>query len=94
MHNIVSSAYETLHTCRAEALRLVMSSALHLSYSGRLGGGHAVTLLPLLDQGSTTAAVVSKLHRDVKFTKALRVEKARQPHSDIHDEMANLQTRN
>ena len=76
MHNIVSSAHETLHTCsRAEALRLVMSSALHLSYSGRLGGGHAVTLLPLLDQGSTTAAVVSKLHRDVKFTKAFEISK-------------------
>jgi hypothetical protein len=72
MHTMISSAYETLHTCRAQsaAPRHVIGPPT-LSYSGGLAG-HAVTLLPLLDQGSSSAAaVVSKLHRDVEFTKEL-----------------------
>jgi hypothetical protein len=80
MHTMISSAYETLHTCRAQSA----------------APGHAVTLLPLLDQGSSSAAaVVSKLHRDVEFTKRICEFGSRpdnQPHSDMDDEMANLHT--
>jgi hypothetical protein len=96
MHTMVSSAYETLHTCRAQsaAPRHVIGPPT-LSYSGGLAG-HAVTLLPLLDQGSSSAAaVVSKLHRDVEFTKRICEFGSRpdnQPHSDMDDEMANLHT--